>query len=169
MTQLRLGLRAATFVLVVGLEGCGGGTVEEPRPGGEAAAASSAPPAAARDVRACAVLDLAAATRIIGQGTEHPGGDTEAGTCMYVNPGVATLTFQLGPAGQYDQITILQPHTPVEIGERGRYNVDGSVVAVQFVKGAYSATLSARPISRSQSDYLQPALSGAREVAGRLP
>jgi hypothetical protein len=125
---------------------------------------------ASPEVRACDLLTLDGATRVIGSGTEHPGGDTERLTCMYSNPGVAMLTIQLGSAAQYDQVTIMQPHTAVEIGDRGRSNVQSNGVAsVQFVKGAHSATLSAQPLGSAQADYLEPLVAAAREAAGRLP
>lgn len=125
--------------------------------------------AAAQDVRACEVLTLEAATRVIGTGTEQPG-DTEQLTCIYSNPGVAMLTIQLGSAAQYDQITIMQPHAALEIGDRGRSNVQqNGAVAVQFVKGAHSATLSLQPLGAAQADYLEPLVTAAREAAGRLP
>ena len=73
---------------------------------------------AGQEVRACKVFDLQAAIQVIGRGTEHPGGDTERLTCMYSNPGVAQLTVQLNPADLYDRITILKPHTPVQIGDK---------------------------------------------------
>lgn len=168
MTRAHLGLRAVVFVCVIGLAGCGADTADETSAGGEAA--TGAAQTETRDVRACGVLDLAMASRLIGPGTEHPGGDTEQLTCMYVNPGVATLTLQLGRPELYDEITIMEPHTAVEIGERGRYHVeDSGAVAVQFVTDAHSATLVARPIGKPQSDYQQPAIAVARELADRLP
>jgi hypothetical protein len=152
---------------IIGLAACGADTGEEARSG--MATRTGRPEAVRQDVRACSVLDLAAARRVIGPRTEHPGGDTEASTCMYVNAGVATLTLQLGQAGLYDRITIPEPHTMVQIGDRGRYNVqEQGGVAVQFVSGAHSATMTARPIGKSQSQYLDPVISAAREVAARL-
>lgn len=124
---------------------------------------------AAQDIRACSLLTLEAATRVLGSGTEQPG-DTEQLTCIYSNPGVGMLTIQLGSAAQYDQITIMQPHAVVEIGDRGRSNVQSNgVVSVQFVKGAHSATLSAQPLGSTQADYLAPLVAAAREAAGRMP
>lgn len=124
---------------------------------------------AGQDVRACDVLDIQGAGRVIGAGTEHPGGDTEQLTCLYSNPGVAMLTIQLWPAESYDQVTILKPHTPVQIGDKARYNVEKTgAVAVQLVTGSHSVTLSVRPMGKSRTDYLEPLLSAAREVAVRL-
>jgi hypothetical protein len=124
---------------------------------------------AGQEVRACDVLDIQGAGRVIGPGTEHPGGDTEQLTCLHSNPGVAMLTIQLWPAESYDQVTILKPHTPVQIGDKARYNVEKTgAVAVQLVTGSHSVTLSVRPMGKSRTDYLEPLLSAAREVAVRL-
>jgi hypothetical protein len=91
-------------------------------------------------------------------------------TCLYSSAGVGMLTLQLGTAELYDQVTILEPHTPVQIGDGARYNVqETGVVAVQLVQGRHSATLSVQPIGTSETDYLEPLLSAAREVAERLP
>ncbi|MDH5348770.1 MAG: hypothetical protein OEW13_12785, partial [Nitrospira sp.] len=109
------------------------------------------------------------ASRVIRPSTEHPGGDTEQLTCLYSNPGVAMLTIQLWPAESYDQMTILKPHTPVQIGDKARYNVQKTgVVAVQLVTGSHSVTLNVQPMSKPKTDYLEPLLSAAREVATRL-
>jgi hypothetical protein len=125
---------------------------------------------AGQEVRACSVLDLPGATRVLGSGTEHPGGDTEQFTCLYSNAGVGMLTVQLNPAAAYDQVTILPPHTPVQVGDKARYNIqETGVIAVQFVAGAHSVTMSLQPIGTSETDFLPPLLSAAREVAAQLP
>ena len=145
----------AGALLLIALAACGGGTSQGSQ--------------AAQGIRACEALDLQGATQVLGTGTEHPGGDTEPLTCVYSNAGVAMLTIQLNPAAAYDQMTILEPHTPVQIGDRARYNVQSTgVVAVQLATGAHSATLSVQPIGTSQTSFLDPLLVAAREVASRL-
>ena len=124
---------------------------------------------AGQEVRACDVLDLQGASRVIGSGAEHPGGDAERDTCLYSSPGVAMLTIQVWPAEYYDRGTILQPHTVAKIGDKARYNVQKTgVVAVQLVKGSHSVTLNVQPMGKPKTDYLEPLLSAAREVAARL-
>ena len=103
-------------LLVLALVACG---IQEAAWGGDLAHRV----AARQEVGACKVLDLQAAIQVIGRGTEQLG-DTEQALCMYSNPGVAQLTIQLYPAESYDQITILKPHTPVQIGDKARYNVE---------------------------------------------
>ncbi len=155
---------------VMALAACGSERAEESRATEDVATSAGSRVSSAREVRACDLLDLPAASRVIGSGTEHPGGDTEELTCVYVNPGVAMLTFQLGGAELYDQVTIMQPHTSMQIGSRGRYNVQASgVAAVQFVKGAYSGTLSVQPVGTPQAEYLERLMSAARDAADRLP
>lgn len=139
--------------------------------GTEAATEGSEPSGgvASEEVRACALLDLTAATQVLGAGTEHPGGDTEAGTCVYVNPGVAMLTIQLGSGDLYDRITIMPPHTPVSIGDEGRHNVqENGAAAVQFRQGDHSVTVSVQPIGEDPG-YLEAVISAARNAATRLP
>lgn len=157
------GVALAASILV----SCGAEPAREARSEGDVAAPASSQQAA---VRACDLLDLEAATRVIGSGTEHPGGDAEEGVCIYSNPGVAMLTLRVGPAELYDEVTIMRPHTSVQIGRQGRYNVqDAGAAAVQFVQGVYSVTLSVQPIGRSQTEYLEPLLTAAREAADRVP
>ncbi|MDH4078825.1 MAG: hypothetical protein OEU68_03320 [Nitrospira sp.] len=124
---------------------------------------------AGQEVRACEILDLQGASRVIGPGAEHPGGDAERDMCLYSSPGVAMLTIQVWPAEYYDRVTILQPHTAAKIGDKARYNVQKTgVVAVQLVKGSHSVTLNVQPMGKPKTDYLEPLLSAAREVAARL-
>lgn len=154
----------ATTISFLFLTACGAGPPADQAVPGTAAATSSP------TVRACDLLDLAAATSLIGSGTEHPGGDTERDTCVYSNAGVAILTIQIGSAQLYDQVTIAPPHTPVAIGDRGRHHVESSgAVSTQFVKGAYSVTISIQPLGSPARDYLNPLLAAARQVAGALP
>lgn len=150
-------------VLTVAACGAGGGDMRDP------SADSANGGVIAQDMRACDVLDLAMATQVLGPGTEAPGGGTQQLACMYVNPGVAMLTVQLGAAAWYDQMTIMEPHAPVRIGDRGRSNVqERGAVAVQFVSGSHSATLSVQPIGGSRADYLELLTVAGREVARRL-
>lgn len=155
---------------IIAIAGCGADPADDSRSGREVEAVTRGQEGSAQPVRACGLLDLAAATRVIGSGTEHLGEDEEELTCLYSNPGVATLNAQLGTAELYEQITIMQPHTSVEIGGKGRYNVqETGAVAVQFAKGAYSMTLSVQPIGTSETAYLERLLSAAREAASRMP
>ena len=158
--------RRGAALLVVALAACGA----EGAGRADSDANDSQQETSAQEVRACDVLDLGDASRVIGAGTEHPGGDTEQRTCMYVNPGIATLAIQLGPADYYDQVTILPPHTPVQVGDRGRSNVqETGAIAVQFVSGEHSATLALQPLGDPRADYLDLLVSAARAVAQRLP
>ncbi len=168
MWQLSVGLGAILSVLT--LAACGADPAVETRSAGDVARPAGSQRSAGARVRACDLLDLETASRVIGSGTEHPGGDTEEGVCIYSNPGVAMLTLRLDRAELYDEVTIMQPHMSVQIGRHGRYNVqDTGVAAVQFAQGDYSVTLSVQPIGRSQTEYLEPLLTAAREAAGHLP
>jgi len=164
MPQLHRSLFVTLAALT--LSACSAGGAED-APMDEAGAQSGVQ---GSEVRACDLVNLQAATQVLGTGTEHPGGDTEAMTCMYVNPGVGMLSVQLATAEYYDQVTIMQPHTAAQVGDRGRSNVQpNGVVAVQFVRGSHSLTLNVQPLGASQVDYLPPLLTAARDAAGRLP
>jgi len=168
MTASRTPL-AMTISLLV-FTACGAGPPADSPVGGSQAVPGTAAATSNPIVRACDLLDLAAATSLLGPGTEHPGGDTERDACIYSNPGVAMLTILLGSAQLYDQITIGQPHTPVAIGDRGRHNVQVSgATSAQFVKGAYSVTMSIQPIGSPAQDYLDLLLAAARQAASALP
>ena len=152
--------RLVGTLLVLVLTACGAGGADETRSDGDVAQQGTA----GKEVRACDVLDVETAGQVIGSDTENAGGDTEQFICVYSNPGVATLTLQLGSVELYDQVTILEPHTSVQIGEKARYNVqETGVVAVQFAAGDHSATLSVQPIGDSETDYLEPLISAAHD------
>ena len=168
MTRSHVGLGAV--LPAVALAVCGVGAAADARSGDDVAVHSAPAELSGQDVRACDLLDLEGAIRVIGPDAEPHGGDTAELICMYSDPGVVLLTLQLGRAELYDQITILPPHTPVQIGSTGRYNVqENGTAAVQFAKGNYSVTLSAQPMGSTQAQYLDPLISVAREAAGRLP
>ena len=158
-------LTRALWVLPI-VAACGAfgeeGTANRGEPGTDGSSAVQA-------VRACDLVDLASAGRIIGPDAEHPGGDMEEWTCVYSSPGVALLTVQLAPAVSYDEVTILQPHSALDVGERGRYNrQEDGPVAVQFVSGEWSVTMGVRPMGVPDVDYFDPLVAAARDVAGQL-
>ena len=170
MAMARSYVKPGVLLSLLALAACGADSAEQGRSNGALATRVASQSSAAQSVRACEIVDLATAAQILGPGAEHPGGDTEELTCIYSSPGVALLTVQLGDADLYDQITILPPHTSVDIGDRGRYNIqETGAIAVQFAKGAYSVTLGVQPIGAGDGEFLEPLLSVAREVAGRLP
>lgn len=145
--------------------------------GGEPADGSAQVPApapgtsvAAGELRACNLLTLEDATRVMGADTERPGGDTEQASCTYSRPGVAMMTVQLWGADDYDRATIMPPHVAQAIGDRGRSHVAANgATSVQFVKGAHSVTIALTPLGQDDTAYLEPLLAAAREAAARIP
>lgn len=161
----RFGAGLGAIFPVVALAACGAEPAQSTAGGAPVSEAATPGPAP----RACDLVDLAAATRVIGAGTEQPGGDTEELTCLYSNAGVAMLTIQLAGPELYDQITIMPPHEPVDIGSRGRYSVqENGATAVQFATDAHSVTMSVQPLGTNRVEYLEPLLTAARDAAGRL-
>jgi hypothetical protein len=79
------------------------------------------------------------------------------------------MTIQRSSADFYDMVSIPQPHTPTDIGDQGRYNVDeGGSASIQFVIGDSSVMISVRVFSERDGDYLPALLDLARAVADRL-
>lgn len=156
-----------TVVLLIAIPVCGDDLFDTPDASGERDMRTDL---VGSDVRACELVDLATAQSVIGPETEHPGGDTERETCLYSNPGVAMLTVQIGAAQLYDQISIPQPHTPVELGDRGRFSMQPSgPIAVEFVKGDYTVTIGVRPFGLPVEPYEEPLMMAARQAVDRLP
>lgn len=163
--MIRSSIRRRALLGALLMAACGGdpadGAGQVPDPGASVAAG---------ELRACNLLTLEGATRIMGEDTERPGEDTEQASCTYSRPGSAIMTFQIWGADDYDRMTIMPPHTPQAIGERGRSNVaENGATAVQFVKGRYSFTMSATPIGREPPDYLAAMVAVAQEIATRIP
>ncbi|MCG8469081.1 MAG: hypothetical protein MJB57_12900 [Gemmatimonadetes bacterium] len=125
------------------------------------------------DPLGCTMVDLATVETLLGSGAVDAaeGDDSAPDVCVFQGPeGWALLTIMRHPADLYDQITIRRPHTPAEVGDRGRYNVDEATgaVAVQFVKGDASVTLSLQMLSEREGDFVAPMLDVARAVADRV-
>lgn len=157
----------STVVLLFVLAACG---ADRPDALGALEERSAPTGSLAADVRACELVDLATAQSVIGPETEHPGGDTERETCLYSNRGAAMLTVQIGTAQLYDQMSIPPPHTPVDIGDRGRFSMQPSgPIAVEFVKGDYTVTIGVRPLGLPVEPYEEPLMAAARRAADGLP
>ncbi|MEZ4376909.1 MAG: hypothetical protein R3B35_01330 [Gemmatimonadales bacterium] len=157
------------LLLALLLAACGG----EPADG--SAQVPAAPPqpgtsVAAGTLRACDLLTLEGATRVMGTDTERPADDTEQASCTYSRPGVAMMTLQIWGAEDYDRATIMQPHVAQAIGERGRSHVaENGATSVQFVQGTHSITMSVTPFGRGPTNFLGPMVTLAREIATRIP
>ena len=135
---------------------------------GPATAGGSGAATEVAQLRACELVNLAAARAIIGADATNPG-DTEETTCIYVNPGVAMLTIRIDTGDMYDRLTISTPHTPQAIGEKGRSHAGSNGnVSVQFLQGGMSVTMGANPIGVDPVDYMPALLDGARAAAERI-
>ena len=118
----------------------------------------------------CDVVDVATVESVLGSPITDLSGDDAETQCVFVGGSPqATLIIQLNTRDYYDQVSILEPHTPVNVGEQGRSNVDtNGVFAVQFVQGDSSATLSLRPVQQGDRDYLAGLVRIAEVVAAEL-
>ncbi len=120
---------------------------------------------------ACELVDATSAEKVLGSGATNPGGAAVPSTCRYDNAdGNLVLVVQILPAAMYDVMPI-NPQTPADIGDRGRYGVGSSGSAnVQFAKGQYSVTIRVSPMSGPPASALvEPLLEIARIAVDRLP
>lgn len=119
---------------------------------------------------ACDLVDLASAETVLGSGVRDLGGDSTPAVCRYDDADAnLVLMVQIFDEVMYDAMPI-NPQTPVDIGERGRYGVGTSGSAnVQFVKGGLSVTMRVTPITGPPATALvEPMLEIARIAADRM-
>lgn len=118
----------------------------------------------------CRLLSVADVERVLGPGVNDLSGDDAESQCYFlVGSSQATFIVQIGSRDYYDDVSILKPHTPVDVGERGRSNVDtNGVAAVQFVQGDKSVTLSLRSTRKDGRDNLDALITLAKAAAARL-
>ncbi|NNF29651.1 MAG: hypothetical protein HKO53_18150 [Gemmatimonadetes bacterium] len=119
---------------------------------------------------ACELVDGTSAETVLGSDWSNPGGASTPGACRYDNAeGNLVMMVQILGSVMYDAVPI-NPATPVDIGDRGRYGVGSSGSAnVQFVRGEYSVTIRVTPISGPPaSDLVDPLLEVARMAAERM-
>lgn len=122
---------------------------------------------------ACELVDAPSAELVLGSGAVNPGGAAVPSVCRYDNAdGNLVLMVQILAAEMYDVMPI-NPQTPVDIGDRGRYGVGASGSAnVQFAKDRFSVTIRvtpAHPSEPSASALVDPLLEIARIAADRMP
>lgn len=125
---------------------------------------------ASKAIADCELLDVADVEAVVGSPVTDVSGDEGQMQCFFVggSPQVS-LTILVNARDYYDQVSILEPHTPVDVGEQGRSNVDtNGVHAVQFVQGDKSATLALTATQSSDRAYLAGLIEIARIVAARL-
>ena len=89
---------------------------------------------------------------------------------MYMSgDGSLMLQIQIFGVELYDAVPI-SPRTPVEVGDRGRYNEDDEGTAiVQFAKGDYSVRVSITTRSGPPSSRIESLIDAARLAAERMP
>ena len=132
--------------------------------------AASASLAAAGAHADCELLSASDAELVLGLGITDLTGDDAEFQCMFLGGSPqGTLIVQFADAGYYDQASILPPHTPQDVGDRGRSNIDtNGITALQFVKGNKTVTMSARSSSASDRDYLDAMVEIGNRIAERL-
>ena len=118
----------------------------------------------------CELLSAADAEQVLGPNVTDLSGDDSQLQCMFLGgEPQGTFIVQFNPREYYHQATILEPHTPADVGEEGRSNVDtNGITALQFVQGDQSVTMSVRPVSCSDRDYLDALIRVGSRLAERL-
>ncbi len=97
----------------------------------------------------CELLSVADAELVLGPSVSDLSGEDAASQCMFIGGSPqGAFVIQFGSRDYYNQVTILPPHTPADIGDEGRSNVDNNgVIALQFVQGDRSVTMPVRSVS----------------------
>ena len=126
--------------------------------------------AAATSHADCELLSTADAELVLGPNVMDLSGDDADFQCLFLGGAPqGTFTVQFADRAYYAQASILQPHSPVDVGEEGRSNVDtNGVTALQFVQGDRTVTMSVRPSSNSDRDYLGALETVGTRIADRL-
>ena len=118
----------------------------------------------------CELLSAADAEEVLGPSVMDLSGDNSDSQCLFIGGSPqGTFTVQFADRAWYEQTSILPPHTPIDVGDEGRSNVDtNGVTAVQFVRGDTTVTMSVRPSSPSDRDYLDALVAVAARLEDRL-
>jgi hypothetical protein len=116
------------------------------------------------------LLSVADAELVLGPNVMDLSGDDAEFQCLFLGGSPqGTFIVQFNPRDYYEQATILEPHTPADVGEQGRTNVDtNGVTALQFVQGDRSVTMSVRPAASGEPDYLDKLVTVGKRLAERL-
>ena len=118
----------------------------------------------------CELLSMADAELVLGPNVTDLSGEDAQFQCMFIGGAPqGTFIVQFADRSWFNQVRILEPHAAVDVGEEGRSNVDtNGVVALQFVQGNRSATLSVRPSSATDRDYLAALETVGKRLAERF-
>ena len=118
----------------------------------------------------CELLSAADAELVLGPGITDLSGEDADFQCMFLGGSPqGTLIVQFADRDYYEQASILEPHTPADVGEQGRSNVDSNgITALQFVQGDRTVTMSARSSAPGDRDYLDALVTVGKRIAERL-
>ena len=118
---------------------------------------------------ACDLVDVATAETVLASEVQDMTVDP-ATFCSFISTTTsANFSVRVDPADMYDIMTIQQPHTPVDVGDRGRYHeFERGGAAVQFAKGSRSVTLAVTPGGDRETDFLPALLAAAKSIADKL-
>ncbi len=117
----------------------------------------------------CELVDIAVAERVLGPDIVDTTTDPNS-FCLFISSKTAAqFSVRTDTRALYDQVSIPQPFTLVDIGEAGRYHeYPKGGVAIQFAKGDTSLTIAVRILRDDGRDYLTLLLDIAREIAVKL-
>lgn len=121
--------------------------------------------------QACQLFDAAAAKKVLGTDVTNLSFDA-TDTCMFMSKDArAQLSVQTANREYYNRVSIMKPFDAIDIGDQARLHQspkDG--MAIQFVKGDVSVTLSVRIMRAADGshDYLKPLKELAIAIADDL-
>lgn len=117
----------------------------------------------------CTLVRASEAAALLGSDITDLSGDDAQTQCAFLsNENNTMFIVQFSNREYFDQVTLLEPFSEVDIGDAGRARTEANGgAAVQFVTGDRSVTMSVRPI-RPGADLLAPLISIARALAERL-
>ncbi len=118
----------------------------------------------------CKMLSVTDAELVLGSGVQDLSGDDSEFQCLFLGGSPqGTFIVQFAERANYDVASIIEPHTPQNVGEKGRSNIDtNGLTALQFVQGDKTVTMSVRSSSGSSPDYLDALVSVGMRLAERL-
>jgi len=117
----------------------------------------------------CELVDIAVAEKVLGPDVIDTTTDPNS-FCLFISSKTAAqFSVRTDTRALYDQVSIPQPFTLVDIGEAGRYHeYPKGGVAIQFAKGDTSVTIAVRILRNDGRDYLTLLLDIARDFAAKM-
>ena len=118
----------------------------------------------------CEFVTFDEAQRVLGNDIADLSGDDASTQCFFLsNSTSAMFIIQINNREYFESVTLQEPFEDEDIGEEGRSRVeDNGAAAIQFLQGDYSITMTVRPTTAGDADYLATLREVAARAAARL-